>query len=224
MVSQAAWVRSLLATFVKSWGGKRVSIGGLFGAPVGSDEQVLPWSRHEQAAFLIAAGECFQDAVKSGHEQWQKALRAVKERDLVAAKDDAAFFGSHTLIAQDQGIRAFLSVVNDLTLLSADKLQLGAWGEGSNITSVDLTVVTEALKSLKNTEVFRFLTDLGKRLAKFDWRASSAPGLSSAESLMKAAFRGSGGYRDLRSQILLELSDGKDAVATAAKIAVKRLG
>ena len=42
MVSQAAWVRSLLATFVKSWEGKRVSIGGLFGAPVGSDEQVLP--------------------------------------------------------------------------------------------------------------------------------------------------------------------------------------
>jgi hypothetical protein len=214
----------LLATFVKSWEGKRVSIGGLFGAPVGSDEQVLPWSRHEQAAFLIAAGACFQDAVSSGHEDWQKALRVVKERDLEAAKDDAAFFGSHTLIAQDQGIRAFLSVVNDLTFLSADKLKLGAWGEGSNISSVDLTVVTQALKSLKKTEVFPFLSNLGKQLAKFDWRASSAPGLSSTESLMKSAFRGSGGYRELRSQILLGLADGKDTIGAAAKSAVERLG
>lgn len=75
MVSQAAWVRSLLATFIKSWEGKKISIGGLFGAPVGSHKQALPWSRHEQAAFIIVAGERLQQSVKSGHESWQKALR-----------------------------------------------------------------------------------------------------------------------------------------------------
>lgn len=222
MVSQAAWVRSLLATFVKSWEGARVSIGGLFGAPVGTHKQVLPWSRHEQAAFLIVAGDLFQKAVKTGAEKWKNALRAVKEPDL-SSKDDAAFAGSHTLIAQDQGIRAFLSTVNDLSYLNADALKLQAWGQGGNAAGADLEVVADAIASLKGTRILSFLELLSDHLATFDWRASSAPGLSPEESLMKAAFRGSGGYRDLRRQILLHLAADKGEIAVLAKSAIRQL-
>jgi len=53
MVSQAAWIRSLMATFVKLWEGRGVSIGGLFGARLGNHREALPWSRAQQAALLI---------------------------------------------------------------------------------------------------------------------------------------------------------------------------
>ncbi len=55
MVSQAAWIRALTATYVRSWESRGASIGGLYGAPVGGQQGVLPWSRAQQAAFLIAA-------------------------------------------------------------------------------------------------------------------------------------------------------------------------
>ncbi len=221
MVSQAAWVRSLLATFVKHWEGRQIKIGGLFGAPVGSHQQVLPWSRHEQAAFLIYAGQLFQNAIKSGDADWQKALRP--KGVLFEPKEDAAFTGSNTLISQDQGIRAFLSVVNDLCYLNADKLKLNEWGDGSEQGDNDIELIAEAIKALKKTTASKFLRALAESLAQFDCRASSAPGLSIEESLMKAAFRGSGGYRDLRHQLLLHLTTYADDIGSSAKQAIKLL-
>ena len=221
MVSQAAWVRSLLATFVKHWEGKQIKIGGLFGAPVGSHQQVLPWSRHEQAAFLIYAGQLFQHAIKSGNTDWQKALRP--KGVLFEPNEDAAFTGPNTLISQDQGIRAFLSVVNDLCYLNADELKLNEWGDGSEQDDNDIGQIAGAIKSLKKTPILNFLPALAESLAQFDWRASSAPGLSNEESLMKAAFRGSGGYRDLRHQLLLHLTSSKGDISKLANKAIKLL-
>lgn len=40
-VSQAAWIRSLGATYVRPSEGRGVKLGGLFGAPVGEDELAL---------------------------------------------------------------------------------------------------------------------------------------------------------------------------------------
>ncbi len=42
-VSQAAWIGSLLATFLRTWQGSGKS-GGLFGAPRSSNDRVLPWT------------------------------------------------------------------------------------------------------------------------------------------------------------------------------------
>lgn len=221
MVSQAAWVRSLLATFVKHWEGKQIKIGGLFGAPVGSHQQVLSWSRHEQAAFLIYAGQLFQQAIKSGNAKWQKALRP--KGMLFEPKEDAAFTGPNTLISQDQGIRAFLSIVNDLCYLNADKFGLNGWGDGSEQGDNDLEQIGVAIKSLKKAPISNFLHSLAESLAQFDWRASSAPGLSNEESLMKAAFRGSGGYRDLRHQLLLHLTSNDGEIGASASQAIKLL-
>lgn len=221
MVSQAAWVRSLLATFVKHWEGRQIRIGGLFGAPVGSHQQVLPWSRHEQAAFLIYVGQLFHQAVKSGNLPWQKALRP--KGVLFEPNYDPAFYGPNTLVSQDQGIRAFLGVVNDLCYLNSDTVRLNEWGDGSDREDDDIEQIGVAIKSLKKSPASKFLQTLTDRLSQFDWRASSAPGLSTEEALIRSAFRGSGGYKNLRHQLLLHLADSRDDVGASADKALKLL-
>lgn len=111
-VTQAAWIRSLLATFIKKWESTRVRIGGLYGAPTGADEAVLPWTRSQQAAFLIYAWIAFRDAISEADAPWTEALR--DEEPEAEIGGDAAFEGSHTLPNTDQGVRALLAVTNDL--------------------------------------------------------------------------------------------------------------
>lgn len=54
-ISQASFIRSLLASFIKRAAGRRVSIGGLFGSKTEGDP-ALPWTRAQRAAFLIFLG------------------------------------------------------------------------------------------------------------------------------------------------------------------------
>jgi hypothetical protein len=205
MVSQAAWIRSLIATYVKAWEGRRVRIGGLFGARMGANEEVLPWSRAQQAAFLIFAGETLREAVKSCDEPWARALRSSKERNR-SVPGDVAFYGSQTLLSTDQGIRGFLHVTNDLCYVQAHELRLTKWRATPEQTAPDEEGVSKALTSLRQEPVANFLTNVAKGLAEYDWRTSSAPGLSDNLRLVKAAFRGSGGYRELRHQLLRHLA------------------
>lgn len=224
MVSQAAWIRSLLATLIKSWDGKKGSIGGLFGTPVGTNEHVLGWSRHEQSAFIISAGEFFHEAIKASQSEWCASLRALESNELFK-NADPAFYGSNTLIAQDQGIRVFLGVVNDLCYLNSDLLKLEGWGQSTKTGGDDLDLICEAVKSLKKTEIATFLKLLCKELASFDWRASSAPNLTREQSLIKSAFRGSGGYKVLRQELLNHLSkSSKKPLSQLAQQAMRQLG
>lgn len=223
MVTQAAWIRSLLAAYIKSWEGRGTSIGGLFGTAVGSNETVLPWSRTEQAAFVIVIGQLLQQAVKDCNSDWAQTLRKQSNESLFDDDDDQAFQGSHTLLNQDQGIRAFLHITNDMCFVRSDELGLESWGSGSN-RGQDLDRVTKAISSLKKkAKLYRFLKDTCAKLALYDWRASSAPGLSDQESLAKAAFRGSGGYKELRKHVLRHLSSGRSNVSAAAKDVIDAL-
>ncbi len=225
MVTQAAWVRSLMAAFVKSWEGKRVDIGGLFGTSVGKHDTVLPWSRAQQAAFLIEAGTLLKDSVKASSEGWAKALRKQKQPDLFDAKDDLAFLGPNTLLNQDQGIRIFLQVVNDLCFVHADQLQLQEWREEKSADNTDAAEINDAIKSLKiQKKIVPFLKSASEALASYDWRASSGPDLTEAEATKKASFRGSGGYKELRRDVLRHIAKGTGAAASAAKDVIKRLG
>jgi hypothetical protein len=113
MVSQSAWIRSLLATFIKSWEGQRVQIGGLFGAPVGSHKQTLPWNRAEQAAFIIVIGQYLRDAIEKCSEKWANSLRQQTDNNLFKQGQDLAFYGPYSLLNQDQGIRAILYVTGN---------------------------------------------------------------------------------------------------------------
>jgi len=225
MVTQAAWVRSLLAAFIKSWEGPGVAIGGLFGSTVGKHETVLPWSRAEQAAFVIVAGQYLRDAVADADESWTKALRKQKHVTLFDDKDDLAFLGPNTLMNQDQGLRILLQVFNDLSFVSADALALNKWGGRKGSGGSDEAQVSEAITSLKKAATLsKFLKSVANAMSSYDWRASSAPDLTESQATQKAAFRGSGGYKELRRHVLRHIADGKGDVAAAAKRVLKLLG
>jgi len=226
MVTQAAWVRSLLASFVKSWEGPGVRIGGLFGAVVGQHDTVLPWSRAEQAAFLVVAGTAVQVAIASVDDEWAMALRNQEQSELFEDEDvDLAFFGPNTLLNQDQGLRVLLQVTNDLCYVRADALRLHEWGGDEQERTDDEEAVREAVKSLRQRKrTMELIKELAECLASYDWRASSAPGLTEAERVRKASFRGSGGYKELRSGVLHHLAEYEGEVGEAAEQVLAILG
>ncbi|MGE3425026.1 MAG: DGQHR domain-containing protein [Dehalococcoidia bacterium] len=219
MVSQAAWIRSLLATFVKSWEGRGARVGGLFGSPVGKALDTPSWSRAEQAAVLIFLGESFKNAIKGAPYAWVKALRSQERPQGLPPTMDLAFYGPNSLLNQDQGIRGFLYIVNDMLYSYADEIGLTEWG-GAGANEAEEKEVTTALRSLeKQSKLGKFVDELTGALAAYDWRASEAPGLSADEAKLKSVFRGSGGYRELRLELLRHLEVRKDKFSeTAHKI------
>lgn len=225
MVSQAAWIRSLMATFVKSWEGRGVSIGGLFGSRLGRHEEVLPWSRAQQAALLIYIGQCVRQAVENSKEQWTKVLRAARSTSSKGrGGEDPAFYGHQTLLSTDQGIRGLLYVMNDSCYVHSRELELEAWTNGGEAGASDEATVREAMRSLRKQPVAAFLEEIAKGLAKYDWRTSSAPQLTEDERIRKAAFRGSGGYRELREDLLKQLASEGKTVGSVAKQIKSALG
>lgn len=226
MVSQSAWIKSLLSTYIKSWEGRGVSIGGLYGTPVGSHKEVLPWSRAEQASFLIVVGQQLKDAIKKCNEKWARSLRNQQTRSLFKKDEDLAFYGSNSLLNQDQGVRAFLYLTNDLCYVRSDELELESLGGRSEFKESDEERVTIAIKSLKKAKkLVNFIKEIAESMSTYDWRASGAPGLNEEESLLKAAFRGSGGYKELRKHLLRHIIDnGKTKVKSVGRKVRDRLG
>lgn len=224
MVSQAAWIRSLMATFVKSWEGRGVSVGGLFGARLGKHKEVLPWSRAQQAAVLIYMGQCVKSAIQDSKDDWAKVLRAARSNGDGGKREDPAFYGHQTLLATDQGIRGLLYVTNDSCYVRSDELKLENWTDGGEAGAADEAAVDQAMKSLRKQPVATFLEEIAQGLAKYDWRTSSAPQLSEHERIRKAALRGSGGYRELREDLLKRLANEGKTVGKAARQIMSALG
>ena len=110
------------SSFVRSWDPRLGSSGGLFGGRSKVEGEVLGWSRAQQAAFLIFAWREFAREVGSSQYSWAEDLRSLQKvedddtdrLDGLKAGDDPAFFGGHSIIATDQGVRGFLQVINDL--------------------------------------------------------------------------------------------------------------
>ena len=115
-VRQAAYVRTLTNTLVRPAEGSRVRIGGLFGARPGEHELVVPWSRPQQAAFLIRAWRELFEAIEEASPHWAQVLTA---EELL----ESAPFVRHSLLNTDQGVRAFLGTLNDVTVLRRAALE-----------------------------------------------------------------------------------------------------
>jgi DGQHR domain-containing protein len=226
MVSQAAWIRSLMATLVKEWNDEGKKIGGLFGAQRGHDNSILPWNRAMQAAFIIFAGKALQKNVKKGRAKWAMHLRSIKEENLFKNTDDKAFFGEYSLLTTDQGIRGFLFILNDLCFIKWRDLKLSEWrwetiqtSNRSNPAATEEEAVSVAIKSLKKNPLGDFIDEICAGLSTYDWRASSTPGLDDDERRRQAVFRGSGGYREMRLQLLPHLEGiGGDVGKTAKQV------
>ncbi len=230
-VSQAAWIRSLMASFVKQWEGTGTKIGGLFGASPSANDPLLPWSRPMQAAVLIFTGNALKESVKHSRAKWATHLREVNEQELFEG-DDPAFYGDYSLISTDQGIRGFLFVVNDLCFIESQELGLADWRwesvgaelRNKGTAATDEAVTTAALKPFSKTEGAKFIQEIAGGLASYDWRTSSTPRLDDDERMRQAVFRGSSGYKELRRQLLNHLSNQKGRVGQAAKVVMKALG
>jgi DGQHR domain-containing protein len=211
-VTQAAFIRSLMASMVKSWRPTARGPGGLFGGTV-STEDGLAWSRLQQSAFLVAAWRIFQQSVEECQDEWASTLRDEEDEplfDFDESDADPAFVGRNSLLATDQGVRGFQYIINDFCYLRQDELQLGRWANGSEAVEVTAPDVAGVIRTLNSQPVLPFLHDLCRDLARFDWRATGAHSLSEQQRLEKAALRGSGGYRELRSQLVAHLRRSHD--------------
>ena len=220
MVRQAAWIRSLMSTYVKSARGTR--IGGLFGGRPG--REVLGWNGAQQAAFLILMGQKMRDAVALCDYEWAETLR--EEAGYPDGDMDPAFYETYSLLNTDQGVRGLLFVTNDLCSILAEHLGLEDWLSSSSGASGadDPDAISDELDDLDERPAAKFLDDLSAALAMFDWRTSRAPGLTEDERILKTTYRGGSGYRELRRQLLLHLKNDDGLVADAASEAYGLLG
>jgi hypothetical protein len=221
MVSQAAWVRSLTASMIKSFHGRGVTIGGLFGGESGDREPALAWSRAQQAAFLIYSWRSLYHAVEKCTEDWAIDLRGSWKRG--DGSLDPAFAGSHSLLNTDQGVRGVLQVVNDVTIVRLNALELANWSTEDLSDAPTDTAVTEALRDIESQPVSAFLDTLAQVLAGWDWRSASATGLSVRDQQAKMRFRGGSGYREIRLDLLQHVAsrDAKQVSAAASDVLAK---
>jgi len=214
-VTQAAFVRSLIASMVKPWKPiGRQTAGGIFGGTPNQNEG-LAWSRVQQAAFLVTAWRLLAEAVKESRADWAEAARQ-EQAELGFVGGDAAFSGSYSLLATDQGVRGFQHVINDLAFIHEKSLKLAEWTGTGDIADVSPENIREVAQSLPD-EIVSFLKGVAEGLSTYDWRTSSFPGYSENDRLAKAALRGSGGYKELREQLVAHLAAAaNEGVAGAA--------
>lgn len=216
MVRQAAWIRSLLASYIRPNAGRRMLIGGLFGSATGSDDQNLDWHGAQQAAFIIHLGALLRDRIGATQQDWSDAIRN-NDQSNRQLEFDPAFYGRYSLLNTDQGIRGFLSITNDISVVSLDSFKLREWNAQEFGSPDDADAISAAVESLSSHSKSHLLDELMAELATFDWRTSSAPGLDDAQRTIKRAFRGSGGYREIRRRLLIHLADRQSSVSESAK-------
>lgn len=200
-VTQASFIRALLASFVKSYSpmGKG-KIGGLFGSLRKQHDLVLDWTREQQAAFLIKIWCAVRDAVSEARDPWAEKLRQKKEDP---------FTGESSLLATDQGVRCILSIMNDIVWLAYDDkpglLDGYSWARDPDIQDDD-EAVKDAMEHMNSqlVDAISLIRDIAEVLAKFDWRTSSAVDRDneSQQHDRQASYRGSSGYRSIRLNAL----------------------
>jgi len=216
-VTQSAWIKSLMATLIRPWHGRRDSPGGLFGSRMQEGDEVLGWSRAQQAAFLIYWWTLLRDAILASSADWARKTIAVQHKLKADNPEEAPFYGPHSLLTTDQGVRGVLHVLNDLCFLEASKLDLRLWQVQTKATASDSEAVSEAVKTLPKQKVASFLKAMASSLSSFDWRTSSDPSVSETERRDKIVFRGSGGYKEIRIQLLEHLSESGGDIGRLAK-------
>lgn len=222
-VTQAAFIRSLIASMVKSWT-PRHGVGGIFGGTPDATSGGLSWSRLQQGAFLVTAWRLLSEQVSHSVAPWAESLRE-HEGELPlgsarpAGRSDPAFAGTFSLLATDQGVRGFQYVINDLCYQRHQELRLADWRDSSDAPDVTPDYLAIAASTLEDQPVYGFLGRIAEGLADFDWRTSGFPGLDADERLRASALRGSSGYKELRTRLVAHLrSSSHDDVRGAAEL------
>ncbi len=222
-VTQAGWVQAITTSFLSTGSGRSAS--GLFAADVTPASGPLPWSRPQQAAFLILLWNRVRQAIVEGQHGWVDQLVHSNGQESLTHDPADAFIGNRTMLNQEQGVRGVLAVANEV-FFSLAKLRPELFDFETRIQAGAATTpedVTLALAEFRRFELFDHISAFGTAIAGFDWRSADAPGLSDEQRMLKRAFRGSSGYVALREQLFRHLSGGSRPIANIAEEALKRL-
>ncbi|MCQ6958600.1 DGQHR domain-containing protein [Mucilaginibacter aquariorum] len=213
-ITQAAFIRNLIATFIKTTSNK--GLGGLFGAKLADDyNSPLNWNRTQQASFIIYVWEEMYTAVSKAQESWAASLRGTTYTAKEEKYTDPAFFSKFSLLSSDQGVRGFLHIMNDMVFKHSVSLEIRniKWeidNEQIKEERIDPADVKSIIADFRKSKLAEFIEKVCNELIKFDWRVSSEPGLSAEQRRKQMLFKGSSGYKELRTQLLVQLSNAGD--------------
>lgn len=239
-VSNAAFIRSLIVSFVRRWNKNIDRIGGLFGSiqtnNLNEPERVLPWKRTQQAAFLIYIWKKIEESVLSSETEWANACRRFRksfQTDLLDSSvkiQDEAFAGRYALLATDQGVRAILRLFNAMSYVRYEFLELEEWQKNFSEEMINSDAVSQCLLELdandKVEEYFRKICQTLFHTNKFDWRTASFPDFKNdvEKITIQSSFRGSGGYALLYNRCLdlLIASDNQNVHDAALEVKGRR--
>lgn len=220
-ITQAAFIRSLTASFLRKESRTNPHLGGLFGAPLSDNpDGVLEWNRTQQAAYIIHMWRLLEKSVEDTDAPWAIDLREQLNVPN-APTGDQAFSGRYSMLAGEQGIRGFLFVVNDVSYVHSDSLGLRTWRREPVSDFIEMDEVSDALHHLQTwvgpSEYFRRVTTV---IAQFDWRSMVTPNLPEQIRNRQAVFRAGTGYREVRIQLLKHLanSEYEDVSNTASQV------
>jgi len=226
-ITQAAFIRNLIATFIKTTSTK--GLGGLFGAKL-LDEYNLPlnWNRTQQSGFIIFVWCEMFKAVQNTTKEWAISLRG--KQDNADKNQDPAFDSKFSLLSSDQGVRGFMHIINDMVYKKTDDKDLRGikWkidDEKINEDRIDFEDLKIVIEDFESSKIAPYIINICQALTDFDWRTSSEPGLSTEQRRQQMVFKGSSGYRELRTQLLQKLSNSDDVeLKSVAEIIIKDLG
>ncbi len=206
-VSQNAWVKALTSSFLATGRGK--GNRGLFQGKIGMDESPLPWSRAQQGALLIEFWSSLKASIVGGTAHWWITRYKTGRESALTDKT--------SLLNQDMGLRAVLSVLNDLLVARADEWRLFDWRTDPSEDSTLIEESTLALKSLRGIQISEHLARIAAGIAAHDWRSLEGPGVKGSEDeVLKRSYRGSGGYTALKADLLQTLVDRNNELSPVA--------
>jgi DGQHR domain-containing protein len=217
-VSQNAFINSLTNSFVKKWDGK---LGGLFGGEMTQGEQdVIQWDKETQAAYLIFIWKAINSAIIKSKAEWIIDLKSKEIDDAKIANGSLhiGFYHPKSFFTTDQGIRPILLIFNDMSFIANGILGLNKFYVDIDYEKYSVEEIIGIIVSqFKDNQIINeFVNGIAAEIVnKFDWRTPSAFDPNNREQDLQRQFqnqfRGSGGYREMRIQLLriLAVSDLK---------------
>lgn len=210
-ISQAAWIRALLSSYIKAWKDPVRLLGGFYGVLAAGDE-VVPWTLNQQAMFLIYLGNELKSAV--GAENKPSWAVAIEDGMIEGVVTDIAFESKYCMLNHDQGIRGLLDVSNNVfcALYNDLKEEYLALGDADIL---DYSGYMRTIKGLA-PNLSKVIDEMSGLLAQYDWRTYDSAQLSDEERRIKAGFRGSGGYKLIRQDLMVFLGRTDNALLKKA--------
>ena len=226
-VSQNAFINSLITTFVKKWDGK---IGGLFGGEIHEGEQdVIQWDKETQVSYLILIWWSINREIAQSKAEWVVDLKS-KSDNTEILNLSIPFTHSNSFFTTDQGIRPVLHIFNDMSFEAHDLLGLHTFYSDIDYDKHTTQEVVKLIyEDFKNNKIIsEFISKIAEEIIdKFDWRTPSAfdPKVpeEDAKRQHQNQFRGSGGYKEMRVQLLriLAASEGSVMANNGASIQIR---